>query len=133
MTTRRAECSCGRLSATCSGEPYRVSVCHCFACKRKTGSAFGFGAWFRENDVATGGRAMEFVRIGDDGGRITNSFCPNCGTTLFWTIDRLPGVVAVSAGAFADLSFPTPSVSVYHQSRRYPWVEIHAEPLEKRG
>ncbi len=110
-----------------------MSVCHCFACKRKTGSAFGFGAWFRENDVATGGRAMEFVRIGDDGGRITNSFCPNCGTTLFWTIDRLPGVVAVSAGAFADLSFPTPSVSVYDQSRRYPWVEIHAEPLEIRG
>jgi hypothetical protein len=24
-------------------------------------------------------------------------------------------------------------VSVYHESRRYPWVEIRAEPLEKRG
>jgi hypothetical protein len=46
MTTRRAECSCGQLSATCSGQPYRLSVCHCLACKRKTGSAFGFGAGF---------------------------------------------------------------------------------------
>ena len=48
MITRRAECSCGRLSATCSGEPFRIAVCHCLACKRKTGSAFGFGAWFRK-------------------------------------------------------------------------------------
>lgn len=133
MTTRRAECSCGRLSATCSGEPFRIAVCHCLACKRKTGSAFGFGAWFRENDVVLEGQAVEFVRVGDEGGRITNSFCPICGTTLSWKIDRAPGAVAISAGAFADLSFPSPSVSVYHESRRYPWVDICAEALKKRG
>ena len=59
MTTRRAECSCGQLSATCSGEPVRIAVCHCLACKRKTGSAFGFGAWFGKDDVLIGGRATE--------------------------------------------------------------------------
>lgn len=133
MTTRRAECSCGKLSATCSGEPFRISVCHCLACKRKTGSAFGFGAWYRTNEVVIDGPAAEFVRVGDDGGRITNSFCPNCGTTVRWSIDKIPGAVAVSAGAFADLSFPPPSVSVYHESRRYPWVEIRTDPLERRG
>ncbi|SRR5208337_2496910 len=133
MTTRRAECSCGQLSATCSGEPTRIAVCHCLACKRKTGSAFGFSAWFREEYVSTEGRAAEFVRVGDDGGHITQSFCPNCGATVFWTIDKLAGFVAVSAGGFADLSFPPPTVSVYHESRRFPWVEIRAEPLEKRG
>ena len=133
MTTRRAECSCGQLSATCSGEPVRIAVCHCLACKRKTGSAFGFGAWFRKHDVLTEGRAAEFVRVGDDGGHVTNSFCPNCGTTVFWSIDTIPDAVAVSAGSFADLSFPPPFVSVYHESRRFPWVEIRTEPLEKRG
>jgi hypothetical protein len=133
MTTRRAECSCGQLSAICSGEPFRISVCHCLACKRKTGSAFGFGAWFRKNDVFTEGQATEFVRVGDEGSRITQSFCPKCGAIVFWTNDRLPGVVAVSAGGFADLAFPPPSVSVYHESRRYRWVEIRTEPLEKRG
>ena len=133
MTTRRAECQCGQLSATCSGEPYRISVCHCLACKRKTGSAFGFGAWFPTGDVLIDGSAKEFVRIGDNGGHITNRFCSSCGTTVLWSIDTLPGVVAVSAGNFADLSFPPPTASVYHESRRFPWVEIRAEPLEKRG
>jgi hypothetical protein len=133
MTTRRAQCSCGRLSATCSGEPVRIAVCHCLACKRKTGSAFGFGAWFRNDDVLTDGDATEFVRVGDDGGRITSRFCPICGTTVSWTINTIPGTIAISAGAFADLSFPPPTVSVYHESRRFPWVEIQAAPLEKRG
>ena len=133
MTTRRAQCSCGQLSATCIGEPVRIAVCHCLACKRKTGSAFGFGAWFRQEDVLIEGQATEFVRVGDGGGRITNRFCPKCGTTVLWSIDTIPGTVAVSAGAFADLSFPPPYVSVYHQSRRYPWVEIKADPIETRG
>jgi hypothetical protein len=133
MTTRRAKCSCGQLSATCSGEPVRIAVCHCLACKRKTGSAFGFGAWFRKHDVLTEGQATEFVRVGDDGGRVTNRFCPNCGTTVFWGIDTVHDAVAVSAGSFTDLSFPPPFVSVYHESRRFPWVEIRTEPLEKRG
>jgi len=103
------------------------------ACKQRTGSAFGFNAWFREQDVVFEGRVAEFVRVGDEGGHITFRFCPNCGTTVYWNIDRIPGTIAVAAGSFADLSFPPPTVSVYHESRRYPWVEIRTDPLEKRG
>src|SRR5262245_55979620 len=75
MTTRRAECSCGQLSATCAGEPVRISVCHCLACKRRTGSAFSFNARFAEDNVSIAGRSREHTRIGDEGSRITYSFC----------------------------------------------------------
>ena len=94
MVTRRAECSCGQLSATCSGEPVRVSVCHCLACKRRTGSAFSFNARFAEGDVSIQGRAAEFTRVGDEGGRVIYSFCPDCGTTVHYRIDTQPGLVA---------------------------------------
>ena len=131
MTTRRAECSCGQLSATCSGEPLRVSVCHCLACQRRSGSAFAFTARFAEANVATEGRATEFVRIGDEGSRATFSFCPTCGTAVYYRVDRMPGMIAVPIGTFADPSFPSPTVSVYHdESRRHRWVEIRTEPLE---
>jgi hypothetical protein len=133
MDSRKAQCSCGQLSAICSGDPVRIAVCHCLACKRKTGSAFGFGAWYRTSDVLINGDTKEFVRIGDDGGRISNTFCPNCGVTLSWTIDTIPGGIGVSAGTFADLDFPPPTISVYHESRRYPWLDLKATPLEKRG
>ncbi|HSZ22925.1 MAG TPA: GFA family protein, partial [Candidatus Sulfotelmatobacter sp.] len=128
--TRRAQCSCGQLSATCSGEPVRLSVCHCMACKQRTGSAFSFNAWFTQQDVRIEGRATEFVRVGDEGGHITFRFCPNCGATVYWNIDRIPGTIAIAAGSFADMSFPAPAVSVY-KSRRYPWVEIRTDQLEK--
>jgi len=128
---RRAECSCGQLSAVCSGEPIRVSVCHCLDCKRRTGSAFSWNARWAAADVAVQGQASEFTRIGDEGGRCTMSFCPGCGTTVFYVIDAQPAVIAIPAGAFADPEFPAPRVSVYDPSRRCAWVDIRAEPLER--
>jgi hypothetical protein len=131
MIIRRAECSCGQLSATCSGEPLRISVCHCLDCKRRTGSAFSFTARFAEADVTIAGRAAEFIRIGDEGSLSRQSFCPECGTTVYYRVDQLPGLIAVPVGGFADPSFPPPTVSVYHdESRRHPWVEIRTQPLE---
>jgi hypothetical protein len=133
MKERLAECSCGQLAAICSGEPVRVSVCHCLACKRRTGSAFSFNARFADNDVSIRGRAKEITRIADNGGRCTYSFCPDCGTTVFYRIDAQPGLTAIPAGAFADPSFPAPSLSFYHESRRCAWVEVCTEPLQKFG
>ncbi len=133
MITRRAECSCGQLTATCTGEPIRVSVCHCLACKRRSGSAFSYNARFAEENVAIEGWSKDYTRIGDEGSHIIYSFCPECGTTVHYRIDRQPGLIAIPIGAFADLSFPPPFVSVYHDSRRLPWVEITAKPLETLG
>jgi hypothetical protein len=133
MVTRRAECSCGQLAAVCTGEPLRISVCHCMACKRRTGSAFSFNARFAENDVSIEGRSREYTRIGDEGSRVIYSFCPDCGTTVHYRLDTQPGLIAIPIGGFADLAFPPPFASVYHDSRRYPWVEIRAEPLQTVG
>ena len=36
-----------------------MAVCHCFACKRRTGSAFGLGGWFREDQVRVAGNTAE--------------------------------------------------------------------------
>ena len=131
MVVRRAECSCGQLSAVCSGEPVRVSVCHCLACKRRTGSAFSFNARFAGDNVSIEGRAAEFTRIGDEGGRVTYGFCPDCGTTVHYRIDDQPDLVAIPAGAFADASFPAPFVSVYHETRRCQWVDVRLDHQRK--
>ncbi len=109
MVTRRAECSCSQLSAICSGEPIRISMCHCLACKQRTGSAFSFNARFAKENVSIQGRAVEFTRIGDEGCRVTYSFCPDCGTTVHYRIDAQPGLVAIPVGAFADLPSRRPS------------------------
>jgi hypothetical protein len=130
MVARRAECSCGQLAAICSGEPVRISVCHCLACKRRTGSAFSYNARFPEQEVSIEGQSAEYTRITDSSSRCVYSFCPACGTTVHYRIDSQPGLIAIPVGAFADQSFPPPFLSFYHTSRRCEWVAVEAENLE---
>jgi|ERR671935_1855864 hypothetical protein len=129
MDTREAACSCGQLRLTVDGEPVRISVCHCLACQRRTGSAFAVQARFPADRVRIAGRYVEYVRTSDDGEERTFHFCPECGGTVFYMTG--PELIAVPVGAFADPSFPPPTVSVY-ESRRHAWVSLpdaiqHAE------
>jgi hypothetical protein len=121
MITRHAVCSCGQLRVTTVGEPVRLSMCHCLECQKRTGSPFSVQARFRREDVTVEGRGTEFTRAADSGNHITFRFCPDCGSTVYWTGESFPDVVAVAAGAFADRSFPAPRISVYER-HRHPWV-----------
>jgi hypothetical protein len=126
MSTHDAACSCGQLSLEATGDPVRVSVCHCLACQRRTGSAFGVQARFPEDRVQVSGRFTEFVRLSDENGeeRLFR-FCPDCGATVFYTTADSPDLIAVPVGAFADPSFPPPTVAV-NGDRRHSWVELAA-------
>lgn len=123
MIERIASCSCGRLQAHVSGEPVRISICHCHACQRRTGSVFGAQARFRAEDVRVTGPSTVYERTGDEGGKVTFHFCPACGATVHYELTGLAGHVAIPVGAFADSAFPAPSISVY-EARRHPWVVV---------
>lgn len=121
MSMRIAACSCGQLTATVSGDPLRVSICHCLACQRRTGSVFGEQARFYRSDVILAGRSTEYVRIGDEGSRIRFHFCPDCGSTVYYEPEGMEAYLAIPVGAFADPLFPPPTVSVYEE-RKHSWV-----------
>ncbi len=123
MSTRHAACSCEQLRLTVEGEPVRVSICHCLACQRRTGSAFGVQARFDAEQVTTEGASRQYIRVSDTGGEAVFHFCPDCGATVFYTTDASPGVVAIPVGAFADPSFPAPTRSVWEE-RRHSWVGL---------
>ncbi len=125
MATRDAVCSCGQLQLTAEGDLIRISMCHCLACQRRTGSAFGIQARFRSKHVHIVGRHRDYVRTSDEGEQRTFHFCPDCGATVFYTLSVAPDVVAVPIGAFAEPAFPPPTVSVY-ESRRHPWLTMTA-------
>ena len=119
--SRTARCACGRLSVRCIGEPRKVSLCHCLACQRRTGSTYGLAAFFDRNAVQADGASNTFVRRGESGFDVAFHFCPACGSTVYWEPHRVPEMVAVAVGAFADPTFPAPSQSV-HDEGRHPWV-----------
>jgi hypothetical protein len=126
MTARQASCSCGQLRLTAAGEPVRISMCHCYACQRRTGSAFGMQARFPADGVRIEGRHAVYERISDDGEGRTFHFCPECGGTVYYTTADRPELIAVAIGAFADRDFPPPTVSVWEE-RMHPWVGLPAD------
>ncbi|MTW12678.1 aldehyde-activating protein [Pseudoduganella eburnea] len=121
MSKRLASCTCGQLTAEVSGDPVRISICHCLECQRRTGSVFGVQARFPRENVAISGNSTEFVRVGDSGGQAKFHFCPVCGATVFYEIGGHEAFVGVPVGAFADPGFPAPRVSVYEE-RMHAWV-----------
>jgi hypothetical protein len=122
---RTASCTCGQLTASCEGEPLRVSVCHCLNCKRRTGSAFALTARWPAEKVTVAGATREYQLVGDEGSTATFRFCPTCGATVYFTNDTMPDTIAIPVGAFADPTFPPPTVSVYG-GRRHPWITLPA-------
>jgi len=123
MTERTASCSCGQLAAIVVGDPIGVSVCHCLARQRRTGSAFGGQARFAKQSVKSEGKATQYVRIGDEGSKIAFSFYPVCGSTVHYAIDGMQDAVVIPIGAFAEPDFSAPTFSVY-QERKHSWVTL---------
>lgn len=121
---REASCSCGQLRVNINGPVIRVSICHCLACQRRTGSPFGQQARFNAETVEIHGRATEWIRHAEDGGEARiYRFCPECGSTVYYTFEQSPEIVAIPVGAFADPGFPPPTRSV-HGSRRHDWIAL---------
>jgi hypothetical protein len=121
MATRGAACSCGQLELEAAGDPVRISICHCLACQRRTGSAFAVQARFPSDRVRVIGRFSEYVRLCDeDGEERTFRFCPDCGATVFYTTADSPDLIAVPVGAFADPSRRQPSRSTNCDDIRGP-------------
>ncbi len=118
---RFASCSCGQLTAEVTSEPIRISMCHCLACQRRSGSTFAVQARFAADTVTIVGEWRTWTRTGDEGSVIDFHFCPACGSTVLYRQRDVPDVIAIAVGAFADPDFPAPTVSVY-EARRHAWT-----------
>jgi hypothetical protein len=130
VTTNSASCRCGQLKATATGETVRVSVCHCLACKKRSGSAFAVQARWPAEQVTIEGQSKSWVNVADSGNRITFHFCPDCGSDVHFEISgKFDGLVAIPLGALDDPYSLAPKFSVWEE-RKHDWVEISGDQVE---
>jgi hypothetical protein len=59
-------CLCGAVRYRVKKDPVRASICHCRNCQRRTGSAFGIGAYFKEADVEIRGELKTYEYRSDE-------------------------------------------------------------------
>lgn len=124
-----ATCRCGQLAVRVTGEPLRVSICHCHDCQRRSGSAFAWQGRWDEANVSVAGELRTWSAVRESGKSATFNFCPHCGSTVFYTNEGLPGQIAVAIGGMAGQPQPAPWVSVY-ENRLQDWLAITGEPME---
>jgi hypothetical protein len=129
--TRTAICRCGQLSARCASEPVRVSVCHCYDCQKRSGSAFAVQARFPPDAVKICGDHKIYEHACDSGSTASFHFCPVCGSTLWYHALPDRALYAIPVGAFADKDFPAPQYTVWVE-RKHNWVTISKEVTEYR-
>ena len=90
---RLASCCCGNLRIACAAEPTKVSLCHCLACQKRTGSTYGIAAFFRNEHVSATGRSSVYMRQGESGFSVDLSLLSGL---------RLDGVLETATRARAD-------------------------------
>src|SRR5262245_35178237 len=128
-----ARCNCGAVTLSPPEEPSKIVVaCHCIDCQRRTGAPFGVGTYYPAEVVTISGASKEFTHAAASGGEMHNYFCPQCGSTVYWTVTNLPSMIGVAVGAMANPKYPAPVISVFEQSK-HDWVQIDGAVEHFRG
>jgi hypothetical protein len=121
---RTATCSCGQLSITLKGDPFRIHCCNCMECRKTTGSAFSTVAvWNDENVVSISGDYKAYTRSSESGRKVTWHFCPTCAGIVFHYAELFPGKIGVPIGGFGDMEFPRPAIAIWCRSK-FSWLNF---------
>lgn len=112
-------CLCGTIQYELSGDPKAVSICHCTDCQRSAGAPMIVWAEFPESEV----RVIKGTpRTINSSGAAMRSFCPECGSGLFYRNEEiLPGLVEVQASTLDDPAALPPTFQI-QTAEQQPWV-----------
>jgi len=96
------KCLCGSVRYRVTNSPALCAACHCTFCQHRTGSAFGISVYFADKDVEfLSGSLKSYQYHSDESGRwLRTEFCSECGTTVTWTAEALPGHRGIAGGTF---------------------------------
>jgi hypothetical protein len=122
MSKHRAACQCGSLTVKADVNPDFVILCNCKACQLRTGAPFGVGAYFKIADLSIKGDTNTWARSAQSGRELTNHFCPECGTTLYWTLEMRPEHMGVAIGSFEG-PMPEPLRAIWAE-QKLDWVSF---------
>ena len=123
-----ARCSCGALAVETRAEAQFIIACHCRACQRRSGGAFGAGAYFDRAAAEVLGDPREYARTPEVGGTFRSYFCQTCGTSVFWTIDSHPELIGIALGTFET---PLTGIAVHslYERTKLDWIALDAASL----
>jgi hypothetical protein len=118
-------CDCGQVRYRLTAEPIMINCCHCRACQRQSGSAFGINVLIEAENVELLGEAPIATEVASGSGHGQAIMrCPHCGTAV-WGVYHAAGDGAhfVRAGTLDDPDQAVPRAHIWTESK-VPWVVI---------
>lgn len=93
--SQQGGCHCGAVRYEVSGDaPIHHAACHCSDCRRATGAPLVTWSLFRKDEVAITGETKAYA----SSEHAERHFCPQCGTSLFYTNDQIfPGQIDIQS------------------------------------
>jgi len=128
--TLTGQCLCGAIRYQLTGEPRHVAVCHCRDCRRSAGAPMVSWAMFPESALTL---LQGQPRTINSSGSAMRSFCPDCGTGLFYrNAVNLPGIVDVQSATLDDPDALPPGVQIQVAERLHWMQQAHELPAFER-
>ena len=107
---RGGGCHCGAVRYAVEGEPQHVALCHCADCRKSAGAPMVSWAAFAESALTL---ERGEVSTHNSSGTAWRSFCPCCGTGLFYrNAEFLPGIVDIQSATFDDPDALPPQIHI---------------------
>jgi hypothetical protein len=109
-------CLCGAVRVELSGEPYRIGVCHCLDCRKKSGSVFSTWAIYPADAVRVTGETAGHELRGD----YVRHVCPTC-TSPIYEVYEGSDEVEVFVGVLDEPNLLAPTYETF-TVRRESWL-----------
>lgn len=124
------KCLCGAVRYELTGAPKVVALCHCRDCQRAAGAPAVSWAMYPESALTV---TQGHPKTINSSGTALRSFCPDCGSGLFYrNAEILPGLVDVQTATLDDPDALPPAVQV-QVAERLGWMSgVHALPAFER-
>lgn len=113
-------CQCGAVRYEVSGEPVYTALCHCSDCRKSSGAPMvAWAAFTRDNFNLMQGDVTTF----NSSGAAMRSFCPTCGSGVFYRNEQnLPGLVDIQSATLDDPEALVPQIHV-QTAERLHWMD----------
>lgn len=128
--TLNGQCLCGAIRYQLTGAPRHVAVCHCRDCRRSAGAPMVSWAMYPESALTLLQGQPKTI---NSSGSAMRSFCPDCGTGLFYrNAVNLPGIVDVQSATLDDPDALPPGVQIQVAERLHWMQQAHELPAFER-
>ena len=115
----KGQCHCGAVRYEMSAQAIHQALCHCSDCRRHSGAPMVAWGLVARDQITIEGETKEYA----SSEQARRHFCPNCGTSLFYTNEGMfPGAIDVQIATLDEPDALPPQIQV-QVADRIGWMK----------